>query len=155
MKDEIKLADELVEDKRVREEDKDRDDRVDIFERIKTSCIYQRFKSTKKLQIVVVAFIICVALIIYSSIAINAESDSATSSQTSATATEQRLAQILSSIEGAGQVEAMITEQDGEIVGVLVIAKGANDISVRLRLLEATASALGVDRQIVNVYQSS
>jgi hypothetical protein len=33
-----------------------------------------------------------------------------------------------------------------------VIADGASDITVRLRLLDATATALGVSKSIVNVF---
>ena len=65
---------------------------------------------------------------------------------------ERRLAAILGGIEGAGRVETMITRRDDEVVGVLVIAEGADDIKVMLKLLEATTTAMGVDKSIVDVY---
>ena len=56
-------------------------------------------------------------------------------------------------MEGVGRVETMITRgENDEIVGVIVIAEGAEDIGVRLRLLSAVTTAMGVDKQIVNVY---
>lgn len=65
---------------------------------------------------------------------------------------ESRLASILEGLEGVGRVETMITREDDTIVGILVIAEGAEDIAVRLRLLSAVTTAMGVDKQIVNVY---
>jgi hypothetical protein len=36
---------------------------------------------------------------------------------------------------------------------VLVIAEGAEDISVMLKLLNATSTVMGVDRSVVEVYE--
>lgn len=68
-------------------------------------------------------------------------------------AEEARLASVLRGLEGVGRVETMITrDADDEIVGIIVIAEGAEDIAVRLRLLSAVTTAMGVDDKIVNVY---
>ena len=68
---------------------------------------------------------------------------------------ELRLSNVLSSIDGAGDVSVMISKVGDSIVGVIVIAEGAKEISVRLRLLDATSTALGVDKSVVNVYSKS
>ncbi|MDE7372620.1 MAG: hypothetical protein K2N18_01000, partial [Clostridia bacterium] len=68
------------------------------------------------------------------------------------TADEQRLSAMLSNIVGAGRVDAMITTDSGKITGVLIVADGADNITVRLRLIDATATALGVSKNIVNVF---
>ena len=86
------------------------------------------------------------ALIIYSNVATTKRS-----AQTFQNDEETRLSSILSSVEGAGEVETMITKSSGQVVGVLVIADGANNPLVRLRLLQAASSALGVDSEIVSV----
>ncbi len=155
MKDQIEREDTIVCDKRAEHADVcQKENKIGVlFDKITSSGIYQKFKSGKKLQIVAVAIIICVALVIYSSIAIKGDDNQVDSAVASSSTVEERLASILSSIEGVGDVEVMITEQEDNIVGVLVIANGAKDISVRLRLLDAASCALGVDRQIVNVYQ--
>lgn len=101
----------------------------------------------KNIKIIALIFIIAIALIIYSSVAADKESEK----QSFQNDDETRLASILSSVEGAGEVETMITKSSGQIVGVLVIADGANNPIVRLRLLSATASALGVDSDTVSV----
>lgn len=114
---------------------------------------------------------------------------------------ETRLAQILSQIDGAGQVQVMITyasgpeivpasvsqintsqqqngedssshtsssrsepaasTQDGTVVlkelspqikGVMVIARGADDLSVKMDLLQATVTVLQIDPSQVDVF---
>ena len=115
--------------------------------------IFKKIKGIKNIQIIAVVFIIAVALIIYSSVATtkaNGGTQSAVS--TVMTAEEQRLSAILSNIDGAGKVEAMITKQGDSVIGVLVIADGASDILVRVRLVDAAATALGVNKGVVNVY---
>ena len=106
---------------------------------------FEKIKGIKNIKIIALIFIIAIALIIYSSVAADKESEK----QSFQNDDETRLASILSSVEGAG--ETMITKSSGQIVGVLVIADGANNPIVRLRLLSATASALGVDSDTVSV----
>ena len=122
-----------------------------ISSRIRGSSVLKKLKGIKNIQIIVAIFIIAIALIIYSSVMASKEKGSEAVS-TVMTSEEQRLSTILSSIDGAGRVEVMISGEDGKIAGVLVIADGADSITVRLRLLDAAATALGVDKRIVNVY---
>lgn len=126
-----------------------------IADTVRNNSFVKKLRGIKNIQIIVAIFIIAVALIIYSSVStsLKTKSDTATSGiSSSMSEQEQRLSAILSRIEGAGEVEAMITQNNGEIVGVLITAQGANDITVRLRLLDAAATALGVSKQVINVY---
>lgn len=108
--------------------------------------VFEKIKGIKNIKIIVLIFIIAIALIIYSNVATTNRS-----AQTFQNDVETRLSSILSSVEGAGEVETMITKSSGQVVGVLVIADGANNPLVRLRLLQAASSALGVDSEIVSV----
>ena len=45
----------------------------------------------------------------------------------------------------------VLKEKNPEIVGVLVVAEGADDIGVRLELLNAAATVLQVDKKIITV----
>ncbi len=119
-----------------------------IAEKIKGSEAWAKIKNVKNVRIIAVVFIIAIALIIYSTVVASDDSQKTTSVMSD---DEKRLSAILSSVEGAGEVETMITRADGRIVGVLVIADGAGNPLVRLRLLDATSSALGVDEDIVSV----
>lgn len=130
------------------------DKRKDGFlQRISNNAIVKKLKSVKNIRIIAVVFIIAIALIIYSSVAASRESQSVSQSQPQSVQNEdeQRLSNILSQIDGAGQVQTMITKSDGQIVGVLVIADGAKNPYVRLKLMQASATALGVGEDVIDV----
>ena len=127
----------------------------DVFEKIKGSALLKKIKGIKNIRLIAAIFIIAVALLIYSSVATNnaVRDTSGTESGSSMDSEESRLASVLEGLEGVGRVETMITRgEDDEVVGIIVIAEGAEDIATRLRLLSAVTTAMGVDKQIVNVY---
>ena len=120
----------------------------DGIEKVKSDVLktWEKIKGIKNIKIIALIFIIAISLIIYSSVATSKQTE-----KTFQNEDELRLASILSSIDGAGEVETMISKSSGEIVGVLVIADGASKPLVRLRLLQAASSALGVDSDVVSV----
>lgn len=120
----------------------------DGIEKFKSDVLktWEKIKGIKNIKIIALIFIIAISLIIYSSVATSKQTE-----KTFQNEDELRLASILSSIDGAGEVETMISKSSGEIVGVLVIADGASNPLVRLRLLQAASSALGVDSDVVSV----
>ena len=120
----------------------------DGIEKVKSEVLktWEKIKGIKNIKIIALIFIIAISLIIYSSVATSKQTE-----KTFQNEDELRLASILSSIDGAGEVETMISKSSGEIVGVLVIADGASNPLVRLRLLQAASSALGVDSDVVSV----
>ena len=126
----------------------------DVLSKVRNSGIVKKIKGIKNIRIIAAIFIIAVALLIYSSVATGNAARTASSDEqsTAMDEDESRLASILEGLEGVGRVETMITREDDTIVGILVIAEGAEDIAVRLRLLSAVTTAMGVDKQIVNVY---
>ncbi len=126
--------------------------RKSTFEKVKSNPIVKKILAIKNIRLIVAAIIIATALIIYSSVD-GIKNNDANTSQMVMDEEETRLASILSGIEGVGQVQTMITREDGTITGVLVIAEGAEDISVMLKLLSATSTVMGVDKKVVEVYQ--
>ena len=126
----------------------------DVLSKVRNSGIVKKIKGIKNIRIIAAIFIIAVALLIYSSVATGNAARTASSDEqsTEMDEDESRLASILEGLEGVGRVETMITREDDTIVGILVIAEGAEDIAVRLRLLSAVTTAMGVDKQIFNVY---
>lgn len=65
---------------------------------------------------------------------------------------ESRISRVLSAMAGAGQVEVAVYSTDEVPCGALVIADGASDISVRLRLSSALAALLGLSPDRIAVY---
>ena len=125
-----------------------------VVYKIAYSSVVKKIKGIKNIRLIAAIFIIAVALLIYSTVA--AADSVGTASQTEQSASmddeESRLAAILGGLDGVGEVEVMMTRRDDEIVGVLVLAEGAEDIAVMLRILSATTTAMGVDKGIVDVY---
>lgn len=66
---------------------------------------------------------------------------------------EARLERVLSAVEGAGEVRAMVSEQNGEIAGVVIVAAGAEDVGVRLSLMQAARALLDVELDQIEVIQ--
>lgn len=129
--------------------------RSDLFDKVRNSSVLKKIRGIKNIRLIAAIFIIAVALIIYSNVAADraASESTAGAPETSMDSDESRLAGILEGLEGVGRVETMITRgEDDEVVGIIVIAEGAEDIATRLRLLSAVTTAMGVDKQIVNVY---
>ena len=131
--------------------------KTSFIDKIRKSPLVVKLKKIKNIEFILCLFIIAIALLLYSGLTKQSKTDTPVSSVTSASQSsdEARLSEILSSIDGAGEVNVMITQMDGKISGVLVVASGAKDLSIRLKLLEATKVALNVNADIVSVYASN
>ena len=169
--------------------------------------LYQKAKKIKHIEIYVGVVIICIIALIYSTVTVrNKASDESSTGTADALQTaelERRLEEILSEIDGAGEVDVLITfassaeivtanstttqvtqNQSGtsstsststtetailvnnngqsevvvtkeimpEIRGVVIVAKGAKDIKVRLSLIRAAQIALGVDANAIEIF---
>lgn len=131
--------------------------KTSFIDKIRKSPLIVKLKKIKNIEFILCLFIIAIALLLYSGLTKQSKTDTPVSSVTSASQSsdEARLSEILSAIDGAGEVNVMITQMDGKISGVLVVASGAKDLSIRLKLLEATKVALNVNADIVSVYASN
>lgn len=69
-----------------------------------------------------------------------------------ATELEERLSQILSKIDGVGDTSVMVSEEEGKAVSAVIVFRGADSILTRMRVIDAAAGALGIDRANVLVY---
>ena len=66
---------------------------------------------------------------------------------------EIRISRVLSAIDGAGQVEVAVYYEESLPCGAVVVADGAGDIAVQLRLISAVTTLLGIDQGRVAVYE--
>lgn len=122
---------------------------------------FQKLKSIKHAEWILLLFAAGMLVLYFSSGGVQAQ-DTA----------EQRLSKVLSRIEGAGSVHVFISYDDiqestyafslsagangsetGKIKGVVIVASGAGDTAVKLKLAEAARTALGVDASCVSVYK--
>ena len=71
----------------------------------------------------------------------------------SSTSEDERVSKVLSAMAGAGQVRLSIHYDTQSVpCGALVLAEGAGDVGVRLRLIAAVSTLLGLDPANVAVY---
>ncbi len=68
--------------------------------------------------------------------------------------TENKLCSILSEIEGVGKINAYVKEdEEGNVLGAILVFEGADSLVVRLDVLKATAQALGVNQKEILIYE--
>lgn len=71
---------------------------------------------------------------------------------------EKRMAEVLGAISGAGRVEVALFyatadgKETGSPTGALVVAQGADDLAVRLELIRAARTLLGLPEAAVDVF---
>ena len=71
----------------------------------------------------------------------------------SASTEESRISRVLSAIDGAGTVEVAVYYEESIPCGAVVVAEGAGDVAVQLRLVSAVTTLLGIDQGRVAVYE--
>lgn len=150
--------------------------------------IFEKIKSGKSLEIIVVAILaVIIMIVIYNATYKKSEKTQTTLDYYSSI--EEKLIYVLSEIDGAGDVKVMITfadegekvlayetventdgsivtkpvivngnvviisEKSPEISGVLIVATGANNISVRSNLVNAAAAVLNINQSVIKVYE--
>lgn len=65
---------------------------------------------------------------------------------------EDRLRQVLSAIDGAGSVDIAVYYEESVPCGAVVVAQGARDVAVQLRLVSAVTTLLGIHQERVAIY---
>ena len=71
----------------------------------------------------------------------------------SASTEESRISRVLSAIDGAGTVDVAVYYEESVPCGAVVVAEGAGDVAVRLRLVSAVTTLLGIGQSRVAVYE--
>lgn len=122
----------------------------------------EKMKADKKFELAVYAVLIMLGVMIFAFSSCDGLlltntrglKTSKTEEDDSADEVESRLADMLSSIDGAGKVKVMIMRaDDGSIRGAIVTAEGASNISVREKLQNAVKTVLGIELNQVEIFQ--
>ena len=152
----------------------------------KTGKFWEKLKSIKHIEIIVpVIFGAVLLLIVFGNFQTADGSSTTTYDLTEyAKVMEQRVAKVLSQIDGAGQVDVMINYEKGvemipatnpdkdtivlvsgkpvvlaeiqpKISGVLVVAEGAGNVKVKLELTKAVCTLLSVDSNCIEIFTKS
>lgn len=121
--------------------------------------LMQRLKQIKGLPVVAGLLLLGILLLALSYLLPqNAEKEAypQPSPEYTPTQLEQRLSAILEGIRGVGDVRVLIHaeqgQESGEIVGVLIVAQGADELTVRSELMRAARTALDLPAEAVEVF---
>ncbi len=128
----------------------------------KMSEILTKIKGIKHIKIIICVLVIAIILLIYGSIttsdARTGKSDgnateTATESKVTYSESEEKLADILSRIDGIGQTKVMISySEEKAVCGVIVVAEGADNPLAEWKIRHAVQTALKIDYHSVEVY---
>ena len=110
-------------------------------------------KEYKKIILVVILIAILLGAVLL--IDRGKDKKSSTVSTTSKSSTELKLTQILTNIEGVGEADVMINENEDEIFGVIIVCQGANNLMTRSNILNAVSTALKIDKKLIAIYSMS
>ncbi|MEG2001558.1 MAG: hypothetical protein RR107_00525 [Clostridia bacterium] len=111
-----------------------------------------RIKYVKNIEIYVCITLVLVLLLIYfGSVGSGSVANKEMNSE------EARLSQVLTNIKGVGSVNVMITRKsdndNNAIEGIVVVAKGADDVKVKIELIKAVCFAMNVNANQVEVFE--
>lgn len=114
----------------------------------KSASFYNRYK---KIIIIAALLVLLVALAVVvfggSTKSFTVDSGSVQRSET-----ETKLMNILSEIDGVGKAEVMITENDGNVEGVVIVCQGANNLMTRNDVINAVKVALKIEKNNIAIY---
>ncbi|MDE7440533.1 MAG: hypothetical protein K2N23_08515 [Clostridia bacterium] len=108
-------------------------------------------KKNKKIIIVVLLIAILIGTVYIIDKGKNARTSS-TVANSAKSDTEIRLKNILSNIDGVGNTDVMVTENEGEIIGVVIVCEGADNLMTRSNILNAVSTVLNIDKKIIAIY---
>lgn len=165
----------------------------------------KKLKSIKNYEIIISLIIICIVLLIYFSVNGDGKKEEKVTESVNISLTdglEERVGNVLSKIEGVGEVDVLITfsssaeqvtantqnshstttsnqnnstttstttsspiisnqnvivlqEKMPEIIGVIVVAEGADNPKVKINILSAVSTALDIDKNSIQIFTRS
>ena len=115
----------------------------------------RRIKRVKNIEIVIAAVLAFIALIAYVGITVGKKSSTGVATVSAEmTQEERRIAETVSGIEGIGECNVLISRDPEErIMGVIVVAQGANTSDKRVRIIRCVEVATGATVDKIQVYQ--
>ena len=114
----------------------------------------EKLKSVKNIEIYV-ALILAVIVILFVFVGGGTKNASKTASDdTYISEMEHKICSVIQNIAGCGKADVVISygANDDEVIGVVVVAEGANDPIVRFKIVEVVVTLLDVDSSSVQVF---
>ena len=115
----------------------------------------EKVKSIKNIEIVIAAVLSLIALISFFAITLTHKSDRSVSTVSAQmTEEENRVASIISQMEGIGKSRVYIRyDKDRAVTGVIVVADGAKTADQRVKIIRCVEIATGASVDTIQIYQ--
>ena len=126
----------------------------DAKNKIASSKWFVKLKSVKNLEIVLAVALAAVAVIAYVAISLGGGVKKTQGGEIKMTEAEARVAEVISEISGVGKARVLITSgSDKLVVGVVVVAEGANDMENRVKMIRCIAKATGATVDQIEIFE--
>ena len=127
----------------------------EIKEKITTGKLFAKIKNGKNVEIVIAVILALIAAVSYFLITAKGKSGGGNSGESlQMNDSESRLAAVISEISGVGKANVMITtDEDREIVGVVVVMEGAEDMGNRVKVIRCVEKATGATVDKIEIFE--
>ena len=129
----------------------------DIKSKLGKSKGIAKLKEVKNVEIVVAVILALVAAVAYFAVTANhaKKTQSAeTASSVGMNEAEERLAETISEIAGVGEARVLITtDSGGELIGVVVVAQGAEKTENRIKMIRCVEKATGASVDKIEIFE--
>lgn len=126
----------------------------DVKSKIAKSKWFVKLKSVKNVEIVLAVALAAIAIVAYVAISLGGGAKKTQSAEPQMTEAEARVAQVISEISGVGKARVLITAgADKSVVGVVVVAEGANNIDSRVKMIRCVSAATGASVDQIEIFE--
>ena len=126
----------------------------DIKTRVKSSKWFIKLKQVKNLEIIIAVTLAVIALVAYFVISVRGGDDKKTMQTAEMTQAEQRVSRMISEIAGVGKARVLITSgSDEEVIGVVVVAEGADNMDNRIKMIRCVEKATGATVDQIEIFE--
>ncbi|MBO4472508.1 MAG: hypothetical protein J5765_01730 [Clostridia bacterium] len=127
-----------------------------VKSKIVNSRLIAKLKTVKNVELVIAVILALIAAVAYFALSTESASKETASvaSSVEMNETEARLAEVISEISGVGRSRVLITTgTDDKVVGVVVIAEGAESMENRVKMIRCAMIATGATVDEIEIFE--
>ena len=126
----------------------------EIKQKILQSKWFSKLKNTKNIEIVIAVVLALVAAIAYFAISAKSKTTQPSKEETPMTQEEAKIAETISQISGVGKTRVLLTTgPDAQVVGVVVVAQGAEEMDNRIKMIRCVEKATGATVDQIEIFE--
>lgn len=123
--------------------------------------ILSKFKNRKTENIILLLFLLIITLILMNNILKDEEKEdyenkiagSTLAKEVSSTPIEEKLEAMIGKIEGVGDISVLLTYDEEELEGAVIVADGADNPKTKIAIINSIETATGLGKHKIKVYE--